>query len=231
MWSFRTKKTLPDKVEIIIDAPKSNNKNFKLYFVNNKGIDVDTESIVKEYLIDCGLLVIRTEVAFWQAMTALVYWEEIYDFDPEQGNDIPYDLFSADFYIKRKKSIDKKYHFLLKNGVVELLKESIKKYKKNGYFSRLIFDQDNEMVITDSLIIKMIKRIDKKDFCFITYNIVKDFNNNRAGLPDFVAWNAKTLLHIEAKRLKEELLNSQVGWISRFNEFGIDYKIVRVKAV
>jgi hypothetical protein len=231
MWFFTKNKTLPDKVEIIINAKKSNNKNFKLYFVNNNGIDVDTESIVKDYLIDCGLYVLRTEVAFWQAMTALVYWNEIYDFSPEQGNDIPHDLFSADFYKKRKIKIDEKNRFLLENGVVELLEDSIKRYKRNGYFSRLILDQDNEMDITNSLIMKMVKKIDTKDFCFITHNIIKDFNHNRAGLPDFVAWNAKTLLHVEAKRLNEKLLDSQIGWLSRFNEFDIGYKIIRVQTV
>jgi hypothetical protein len=51
MWFFTKNKTLPDKVEIIINAKKSNNKNFKLYFVNNNGIDVDTESIVKDYYV------------------------------------------------------------------------------------------------------------------------------------------------------------------------------------
>lgn len=231
MWFFSKNKMLLDEVEIVINAQKSNNKNFKLYFINNKGVDADTESIVKDYLIDCGFHVLRTEVAFWQAMTALVFWEEIYDFFPEYGNDIPHDFFSSDFYKKRKIKIDEKSSFLLENGVIEVLIDSIRRYKRNNYFSRLILDQDNEMDITHPLIIKMLKRMDKKDFCFITHNIIKDFNHNRAGLPDFVAWNSKTLLHIEAKRLKEKLLNSQVGWFSRFDKFDIDYKIIRVQAV
>ena len=226
---YKNNNIFPSNETIYIEAPRSFNKNLKLYFIDSSGADVDTETIVYQYLKSLNLNVLRTEVAFWQALTTLVYWDEIYDFTPEYGDDIPRDLFTPEFYIKRKTKIDKKYHFIQKHGIVDVLEESINNYINNNYFSRLIHDQNEELHISAPLIKTFIKRIDLKQFCFITYNIVKDYNSNRAGLPDFIAWNEHDLVHIEAKRFKEKVLKSQEYWFELFNQEKISYRIVRVK--
>jgi len=219
----------PSNQIIYIEAPRSFNKNLKLYFIDSNGMDVDTETIVYQYLKSKNLNVLRTEVAFWQAITTLVYWDEIYDFIPEYGDDIPRDLFTPEFYIKRKAKIDEKYQFIQKNGIVDILETSINNYINNNYFSRLVHDQNEELHISDPLIKAFIKRIDLKQFCFITYNIVKDYNSHRAGLPDFIAWNEFDFVHVEAKRFNEKVLKSQEYWFDLFDREEISYRIIRVK--
>ena len=53
----------------------------------------------------------RGEVAFWQGMFALAFYEEIFSKNVQTYNDIPSDLFSADFYPNRKEEIDKKNEY------------------------------------------------------------------------------------------------------------------------
>jgi hypothetical protein len=226
---YKNNNIFPSDEIIYIEAPRSFNKNLKLYFIDSNKIDVDTETIVYQYLKSKDLNVLRTEVAFWQALTALVYWDEIYDFNPEYGDDIPIDLFTPEFYINRKTKIDAKHQFIQKNGIVNILEKSINNYVNNNYFSRLVHDQNEELHISDPLIKTFIERIDLKQFCFITYNIVQSFNFNRAGLPDFIAWNSHDLVHIEAKRFKEKVLKSQEYWFGLFDKEEISYRIIRVK--
>lgn len=224
----RNTKELPYDQTIYIDAPINTGDNSKLYFIGSQGQPADTETIVCEYLKCFGLNVLRTEVSFWQAMATLAFWDEIYDFVPKQGHDIPQDIFSSQFYEGRKLKIDSRHEYLIRNGILIPLRKSIKRYSSHNYFSRLVEDQNRKLHISDELIDTFLQKTSIRDFCFITYTIVQDFNSNRAGLPDFVAWDENNIFHIEAKRFKEKIRNTQNTWFKRFNQQGIRYKIIRV---
>ncbi len=100
------------KVTQTIEAQKTGEKG-KNYFYCSNGKKCSTEDVVKEYYQDNGYNVMRGEVAVWQGLFALAFFDEIfYNHQFSKISDIPRGFFVGDFlYQERKKCIIKNTSF------------------------------------------------------------------------------------------------------------------------
>lgn len=228
---FKKSKLFPIDETIFIETEKIIDINSKKnFFIDKNKNQVSTEKIVYDYLLSWGFKVLRSEVSFWQAMFSLSFWDEIFDEYPRfDGQDLPKGLFDGSLYVQKRESIYRKYRYMLKNGIEKTLNDSIQAYVSLSYNTRLVEDQNRRISIKSPLIKDFIEHVNVRDFCFIVYTIAQDVNRNRAGLPDFIAWDDRDMFHIESKKFKEKLRDSQVAWLDRFKTQGIKYKIIRVK--
>ncbi|MBI9055982.1 MAG: VRR-NUC domain-containing protein [Bacteroidales bacterium] len=213
---------------IFINAKKSGHDKKSEYYVSDTGQYVSTEEYVKEYYQNAGFKVLRTEVSFWQAVTTLFFWNVIYNNEPCGGNDIPRDIFTDSFF-KRNSYMMKSY--LLnnyRNSIKEIVMGNLNRYNYKKYFSRLVNDGKKNIEENNELVREFLDKIDVKQFFFIAHTILRDLNNNRAGLPDFIVWKGSDLFHVEVKRKNEKLRETQLKWINLFENQEIKYKIIRV---
>lgn len=215
----------------IVEAKKSGQKG-KLAFLNSKGELSTTEHIVKEYLEKEGYNVIRAEVNLWQALFGIVFFEEIYSKNWDIFNDIPYDLYTGEhFYRIRKKVIDKKYEFIKKINILEFVNDQIKHF--SFFSSRLLYNRtkvDIEYCKTQK-VQDFLSRVDATVFANIIYRIAQNVNDNRAGLPDYIAFNNRDIIFVEVKRAKEKIRDTQINWISFLKNNSVPVYIYRVKGV
>ncbi len=228
-----TSKYIP-KITTTITAPLSGEKG-KHYFVCSGGEKCSTEAAVKDFYENNNYTVMRGEVAFWQGMFALAFYEEIFSKNVQTYNDIPSDLFSAGFYPNRKEEIDKKNEYLRTANISEFINEQLRLY--NHTDTRLLRDtpisnsKDCIEYFQTPLVQAFLKRIDSKTFSKIIYRIAQNPDQNRAGTPDFVVWNDKKLFLVEVKREKEKIRPAQIAWIEFLCKNKIPVKVIRVKGV
>lgn len=218
------------KITKYIDAKRNIGGKGKTFFLDKNNNPCSTEKIARDYYLDKGYKVIRAEVGLWQTLFCICFFEEIYSNNWDGVSDIPFDLFDNDrFFNVRKPIIEAKYKYILE---LKDLKMFINKQIEDfGWFqSRLLYPKS----IADINYCKredmqlFFSQVNIKDFALIIYNIAKNINNNRAGLPDYIVWNKNELKHIEVKREKEKLRKNQIDWISYFIENDIPVEILRV---
>lgn len=214
-----------------IEIPQSGQKG-KLAFLNSKGKPCSTEDAFKDDAEQTGWHVMRAEVAFWQAMFCLTFWNEIFEGmeSPSQGQDIPHDLFQGkSFYLNRQQAIDDRYEQLKQGNLSKLINEKIKKAK--GSWTRLIYNGDQDMLkySNSATVQNFIKRVNPETFASIVYRIAQNPDINRSGVPDFVIWNDHELIMIEVKKVREQIRESQIRWLYWMTEENIPVEIVRVK--
>lgn len=215
-----------------IEAKLSGEKG-KLYFKNSTGSPCSTEAIVLNYFKSLGYKVIRAEVALWQVLFCICYFEEIYAINWDGISDIPFDLFLDNlFYNLRARIIENKYN-KIKN--LTNLKDFINSQIEDFGFhrNRLLYPKSfaNIEYCKTPLVQEFFEKVDIKHFALITYEVAKNISKNRAGLPDYIVWNDIEMLHIEVKREKEKLRQSQIDWISYLRENNIPVQIYRVKGI
>lgn len=78
---------------------------------------------------------------------------------------------------------------------------------------------------------EFLKQIDLSVFAKIVYRIAQNPNENRAGIADFVVWNDKDLVLVEAKREKEEFRDGQIDWTKFLLKNKIPVTIMRVRGI
>ncbi len=216
-----------------IEASKSGQKG-KLAFLNSKGEACSTESAFKDHAEQQGWHVMRAEVSFWQAMFCLAFWDEVFEGmgEPSQGQDIPHDLFRGeDFYLNRQQAIDGRYEQIRSINLSDFINQQIK--RSEGTWTRLIYNGDQDMLAyaKSEIVQDFLQRIDSDTFAKIVYRIAQNPNENRSGVSDFIIWNDDELRMVEVKKVREQVRESQLNWLSWMIDENIPVEIVRVKAV
>lgn len=216
-----------------IEVPKSGKKG-KLAFLNSKGEPCSTEAAFKDHAEQLGWQVMRAEVSFWQAMFCLSFWEEIFEGmgAPSQGRDIPYDLFRGEeFYLNRQQEIDHRYEKIKSSNLPDFINQKIK--ISEGTWTRLIYDGKQDMLeyAKSDIVQEFVKKISPQTYSKIVYRIAQNPNENRSGLSDFIIWNDQELKMVEVKKIREQIRDSQVNWLSWMIDENIPAEIVRVKGI
>ncbi len=216
-----------------IEVPKSGQKG-KLGFLNSSGELCSTESVFQDYSEKQGWRVMRAEVSFWQAMFCLTFWDEIYQgmATPSGGQDIPSDLFTGeDFYINRRQAIDSRCEQIRSVNLVDFINRQLK--KTEGTWTRLIHGgtQDMSVYAKSEIVQDFIERIDPEIYAKVVFRIAQNPSENRSGVPDFVIWNEDELRMVEVKKMREQVREAQLGWLSWMVEENIPVEIVRVKGI
>ena len=214
-----------------IEVSKSGQKG-KLAFLDSKGEACSTESAFKDHAEQQDWHVMRAEVSFWQAMFCLAFWDEVFEGmgSPSQGHDIPHDLFRGeDFYFNRQQAIDSRYEKIRSINLYVFINHHIK--KSEGTWTRLIYNGDQDMLAyaKSKLVQDFLQKIDSDTFAKIVYRIAKNPNENRSGVSDFIIWNDDELRMIEVKKVREQVRESQLNWLSWLVDENIHVEIVRVK--
>lgn len=231
------KQILPDNIQKItttISTPLSGEKG-KLYFICSSGQKCTTEDAVRDYYQHKGYKVMRGEVTFWQGMFALVFYDEIFAINRNPCSDIPYDMFSQNFYENRKESIDKKYNYLKSANLYEFINKQLKEHEKP--YTRLLDDAPIDKsancieFFKTPIVQEFLTKIKPETFAKIVYRIAQNPSENRTGTPDFVIWNNKEMIFVEVKREKETLRNGQIIWLKCLIKNNIPCSITRVKGI
>jgi hypothetical protein len=235
----------------IIEARKCP-KGRPVQFLSPDGKPWTTEQVVQDNHIRNGLHVVRAEVKLWFAFFGLILWEEIFfghktptlgairhplssAHSPYWFNDIPPDLFQGDqFYSVRRERIEARLAQLSDTCPDAVLDDQLRRF--GTAWTRIIFEGEfhgdfrYKQVLGDLPVRMMLRAIDRSWFYSIIHRIAVNPNDNRAGLPDFLAWNEREFRFTEAKRLKEKFRPSQVAWLNWMHERGMPVEVVRVKA-
>lgn len=214
-----------------IEVPKSGQKG-KLAFLNSKGEPCSTEAAFKDNAEQKGWRVMRAEVSFWQSMFCLTFWDEVFEGmgSPSQGQDIPHDLFQGeDFYLNRKRVIDSRYEQVKMISLPKFINQQIK--SAEGSWTRLIYNGDQDMLAyaKSDIVQEFLQRIDPETYAKIVHRIAQNPNENRSGVSDFVIWNSHELRMVEVKKVREQVRESQISWLSWMADENIPAEIVRVK--
>ncbi len=214
-----------------IEVPKSGQKG-KLGFLNSKGEPCSAEAAFKDYAEQQGWRVMRAEVSFWQAMFCLTFWDEIFHGmrAPSRGQDIPHDLFRGEaFYLNRQQAINSRYEQVKSSNLSSFINQQIK--KSEGTWTRLIYSGDQDMLAyaKSGIVQEFVQRIDPETYAKIVYRIAQNPNENRSGVSDFIIWNAAELRMVEVKKVREQVRESQLSWLSWMTDENIPVEIVRVK--
>jgi hypothetical protein len=231
------KQILPKDIQQItttISAPLTGEKG-KLYFRCSSGQKCSTEDATRDYYQKQGYKVMRGEVTFWQGMFALAFYDEIFAINRNPCSDIPYDMFSPNFYPNRKESIDKKYEYLKKTNLSEFINKQLTAHEKP--FTRLLIDAPIDKsancveFFKTPIVQEFLTKIKPAKFAKIVYRIAQNVGENRAGTPDFVIWNEKEMIFVEVKREKEMLRDGQITWLEFLIKNNIPSSVTRVKGI
>ncbi|MBG78098.1 MAG: hypothetical protein CL570_03605 [Alphaproteobacteria bacterium] len=105
--------------------------------------------------------------------------------------------------------------------------------RSEGTWTRLIYNGDQDMLAyaKSEIVQDFLQRIDSDTFAKIVYRIAQNPNENRSGVSDFIIWNDDELRMVEVKKVREQVRESQLNWLSWMIDENIPVEIVRVKAV
>jgi hypothetical protein len=222
-----------------IEAEKdvaSNTKKIKYFF---EGVSDFVEEFALNFYKKEGYKGIISANDYWWTLTALLFWDVIYaklegvyskhdgDF-PNEKQDMPYDLFSSEFYEKRKPLIDNRIKSLEISDLSLKIKSS---YNQNfGKPCRFI---ENWNRFNEIDLIEPIKFIESKIVIQILERILKNFCENRSGMPDIIIYKHNNFRFVEVKSERDKISNNQNIWaefLSKILNQNFEYFLVNQSA-
>lgn len=226
-----------------VDGKKLPSSGRKAKYQSYTGSPLSIEQYVLEHYRSVGYTGIWSENEYWWAIMALLFWDVIFarlpgvytpEFGafPSQMQDMPRDFFSKEFFARRKKLIEKRISELTKSRFFGLqqpdiemeLKLAFRKYK--GKPCRPI-NWDKYSTVDSFLI--AVKALSSDQLLDVLYRLLKNFNQNRSGLPDlFIAQNDSPIF-VEVKSEKEKIADNQINWMKFLkDEVKVEVEICRV---
>lgn len=129
------------------------------------------------------------------------------------------------------QAIDGRYEQIRSINLSDFINQQIK--RSEGTWTRLIYNGDQDMLAyaKSEIVQDFLQRIDSDTFARIVYRIAQNPNENRSGVSDFIIWNDNELRMVEVKKVREQIRESQLNWISWMIEENIPIEIVRIKAM
>lgn len=175
------------------------------------------EEAALEYYARFGYKGLQTENTYWWMVMTLLFWDVIFarlpDVSPSKGEfpslmqDMPSDFFTDEFYRRREKLIDNRIAEL---NSVPSLSDIVRQtyHKQRGKPCRPI-DDWNKFTVDD--ICHGIESLEKSKLFRLMDRLLRDFNNNRSGLPDLFFYSPEPLF-VEAKGDSDSLRGNQSDW-------------------
>jgi hypothetical protein len=185
-----------------------------------------------------------SENGYWWAIMTLLFWDVIFAklpgvYTPQLGafpsphQDIPLDLFTPEFYVRRKHLVEKRILELSQPRLFGLSKPNIADeirafHKKHfGEPCRLMDWEKYQNV--ESLFLAITSLSSEQIFSIMT-RMIEDFKKNRKGFPDlFLVCNGKPQF-AEVKAEDEKVADHQYEWMhSLIENVGVHVEICRVR--
>ncbi|MGF1685483.1 VRR-NUC domain-containing protein [Photobacterium japonica] len=155
----------------------------------------------------------------------LAFWDIIYTpiagafLNPYQRS--PRDMFTPEFYLRRKQAINHRLHAIEHAQWNEWLTV----YQKKGGIGN---DWVHWSALNEELIKRSIEIIPTHALRMIFERMVFDPKNNRSGFPDLILFNKQQYCWVEVKGPGDTLQRNQMRWLSHFEQYGIPAKVAYV---
>lgn len=225
---------------IVAEKVDQNTKGKIKYYYNNQELFVE-ELAIKTYESD-GCNAIWSENNFWWMVMSVLFWDCIfakvrgavsiykdgysYALDPSENefdhyfeetvikmNGMPSDFFTDEFYAQRESIINNKIQELSNSHLVEKFDKS---YEIN--YGKLCRPIENWDKFSKENFVFFLSKINKYKVLKICERLIKDFNNNRSGLPDLIISKEDQVFFSEVKSEKDRISDKQVDWHSYLSD-------------
>ena len=215
----------------------------KALYHNANGQDVVIEQLVLEHYHTDGYRGFWSENDYWWQVMTLLYWDVVYAkfsdvFEPAFGSfpsqmqDIPQDIFTNEFHTRRQKMIEARHKSLVEPSLFGLRTPSPERelrsaWKKHKGKSCRFFDQWQKFSVDELALAPEV--LSHSQLIEIMGRLLRDFNNNRRGLPDLFLANDKQPLFVEVKSERERIARHQLDWHKFLTQnVGVQVAICRV---
>lgn len=193
---------------------------------NPQGQRIEAWSL--EQLEKTGLKGFYVENYLWTSLFGLIFWDQIFKskpgvfFNPFQRG--PNDLYSEDFYLKRKSEIKKRLNWIGSEGWEEVILD-VYLEKKNTANYLVRWKQ-----IKKAEVAKVLKRVPAKDIKAVMQRMSKSLKHHSSGFPDLFIYHPRKRDYclVEIKGPGDQLQQSQKRWLRYFKEKKIPCKILKV---
>eukprot|EP00095_Tigriopus_kingsejongensis_P006449 maker-scaffold384_size188899-snap-gene-0.29 protein:Tk06449 transcript:maker-scaffold384_size188899-snap-gene-0.29-mRNA-1 annotation:"coiled-coil domain-containing protein mtmr15" len=235
---------IPETPKVTIQGrlmPKDNLPGSKTVFVfdtgNNSSILCSVEGYAKEHYKTLGFPQgLHGEGAVVNTITALLFWDILYDLDvpdafrsPNQA--APLDFNSDNFYSSRREPIDERLDNLIEWTDDELVTFIRDRWEKSeGVISLVNWELFHGGVDHILGLIHCFKRCQLRGICD---RLIKNHRYTRSGFPDLTVWNPETkaVEIVEVKGPNDRLSNKQILWIDYLNRLGVKAVACHVEAI
>ncbi len=230
--------------ERVICATRSNpDSRGKAKYTGNYGKNKTVEQVALWHYTGDGYEGLWSENDYWWHILALLYWDVIFAklpgvYEPLFGpfpssmQDMPRDMFSSDFFSKRKKLINTRHSQIIGSnrfsfkGTTPEKEFKISWKKHHGMPCRLI-ENWNRFSIKEYILTLRLLEFDQ--LVKIMDRLLQDFNRNRRGFPDLFLVHESSPLFVEVKRKGEKISQPQHDWHKFLvDDVGINVEICRV---
>lgn len=175
-----------------------------------------------------GLKGFYVENYLWTSLFGLIFWDQVFKskpgvfYNPFQRG--PNDLFTEDFYLKRKSEIHKRLRFIGTPGWIDEIL-SLYDEKQNTANHLVRWKQ-----VKKSEIGRVLRRVPAEDIRAIVQKMSKDLRHNSAGFPDLFVYHPRKRDYclVEIKGPGDQLQQSQKRWLRFFKEKNIPCKVLKV---
>lgn len=217
----------------------------KAKYLARDGTELSIEQLALRHYSALGCEGFWSENEYWWAVMVLLFWDVVYakipgaysdvfgDF-PSQMQDMPRDLFSEEFYSRRKGLIETRLRSLGGDKPGGPFRGNISSEIRGAYRAHhgkpcRILDWDKYPDVKQLEFAG--ERLSTAHIAGIMIRLLRDFNNNRRGMPDLFLSCDRTPLFAEVKSEKESVKDEQIAWL-RFlrDELGIRAEICRIRA-
>jgi len=198
----------------------------KALYINRGGGEVLIEQLALGYYREQGYAGLWSENDYWWQVMTLLYWDVVFArlpnvYDPRLGEfpsrlqDIPRDIFSAEFYARRKTMIAARHEALSSRGVLGLgstspEQELRKAWGRHRGKTCRFFDKWQKFSVDDLALATRVLR--HEQLVMIMTRLLQDFNANRKGLPDLFLVKGSEPLFVEVKGEREKVDPAQQAW-------------------
>jgi hypothetical protein len=163
---------------------------------------------------------------FWDVIFARIegVWEPLFGPFPSKMQDMPQDLFRPEFFTRRERLITERLSIL---EVTDLNQELNRAYA--NHYGKPCRPIENWDKFSLSDLQNVVAHLDKSKLISILVRLLKNFNENRRGLPDLFIWKNADHAYAEVKGPGDKLSESQKSWFNALQALGETTILVKIE--
>lgn len=224
----------PPELKTISLTAEKVSQHGKARFRLPNGLEGFVEEVALYHLRSEGWEGIWGENQVWWALMALFFWDVIFTriegvWHPEFGDfpskmqDMPQDFFRPEFFARRERLIADRLKAL---ESADLNQELLGAY--SAHHGKPCRPIENWERFSLSDLQNVARYIPKAPLLAILHHLLKDFNENRRGLPDLFIWRNSEYAFVEVKGPGDGLSKNQEGWFNVILEVGVTIIVLNV---
>lgn len=193
---------------------------------NPKGNRIEAWSL--KHIEKSGLKGFYVENYLWTSLYGLIFWDLIFKskpgafYNPFQRG--PNDLYTEDFYLSRKREIDRRLRWI---GTIGWIDEVVQTYDDKKLTANHLVRWKQ---IKKAEVSKVLKKVPADHIRAVMKRMSQSLRHHSAGFPDLFVYHPrkKEYCLIEVKGPGDQLQQSQKRWLRYFKENEIPCKVLKV---